>query len=191
MKYFKNDKVYVNFNDLINMPQLASYSLPGIIRKGLGENYIVIDESNRFNFAEFDLPEEVEYFKNQDWIIDYDEYKFMTDEELEEAARRKNQEIQLLIESYNNLSEEEQMNSYHMIRQHRRLWHQLQDLKAINLYRNNELNLDVPEESDLDIQEEVDHKVNEIIFDDICKTKEKSLIKRLIDNINNRSSANR
>lgn len=183
MKYFKNDKVYVNFNDLINMPQLTYDSLPGIIRKGLGKDYIVIDESNRFKFAVFDLPEEVEFFKNQDWIIDYGEYKFLTDEELEEAARRKNLEIQLLIESYNNLSEEEQMNSYHMIRQHRRLWHQLQDLKAINLYRNNKLNLELPEE--------LDYKVNEIIFDDISKTKEKSLIKRIIDNINNRSSANR
>ena len=78
MKYFKDDKVYVNYNDLINMPQLASYSIPGIIRKGLGKDYIVIDESNRFNFAEFDLPEEVEFFKNQDWIIDYGEFDDMT-----------------------------------------------------------------------------------------------------------------
>ena len=40
------------------------------------------------DFDEFDLPEEVEFFSNRDWIIDYGEYKNMSDEEFSSAAEK-------------------------------------------------------------------------------------------------------
>lgn len=180
MKYFKNGKVYVHYNDLINLPQLCEVGSSDLVRKGLGEGYIEIDNSNRYNFAEFDLPEEVEFFRNRDWILDYGEIKLLNEEELERLAQKKFLENQLLIETYNKMSEIEQDNNYELIRQHRRLWHQFKDIMAFHEYRCGNLDLNLPEEVDL--------SVSEIVYNDVCNTKEKSLIKRIFDSLNKRSS---
>ena len=187
MKYFKNGKVYVSYNDLINLPQLSEVGSSDLVRKGLGEGPKEIDDSNRFLFAEFDLPEEVEFFSNRDWIIDYGEYKNMSDEELEKTAQKIFLKNQLLIETYNNMSEQEQDNNYEVIREHMRLWHQFKDLRYIYEYRCGNIALNIPEDID-SISYDTKDVFKQIVEKDLYQTKEKSLIKRIIDSINKKNS---
>lgn len=186
MKYFKNGKVYVQYNDLINLPQLSEVSSSDLVKKGLGYGYKEIDDSNRFNFAEFDKPEEVEFFQNRSWIIDYGTYVNMSDEDLEKEAQKVFLKNHLIIETYNNMSESEQDNNYELIREHMRLWHEFKDLRYIYEYRCGNIELNIP--SDIDCINYNNNVAEQIVVNDIYQTGEKSLIKRIIDSINKRNS---
>ncbi len=94
MKILKENKVYVQKND---MAYINSTDLPipaSIYMRVFGRGITIIDDSNRYEFIEFTKPEEVEYFKSLDWIVDYNAVKDLTEEELiqlgQEIAAEKN-----------------------------------------------------------------------------------------------------
>ena len=46
-----------------------------------GDVFIVTDD-NRYEFVEFSNPEDVEFFKSCDWIINYHDFDEMAEEEI-------------------------------------------------------------------------------------------------------------
>lgn len=68
----------ISFLNRINDPIPAS-----IFFKAYPSGVNITDGSNRFDYLKFEEPEEVEFFKKADYIIDADEYKNLTIEEVE------------------------------------------------------------------------------------------------------------
>lgn len=87
-------------------------SIPSsIIDKVFGQVFIVTDE-NRYEFIEFSSPEEIDFFKKCDWMVDYNTFDDMTEEEIVEYACQINEERNKTATSFNELSEEEREKQY-------------------------------------------------------------------------------
>ena len=113
MKVFANNKVYIQKNDLAYFMRGAEgVSVPSsIIDKVFGQVFIVTDE-NRYEFVEFSSPEEIEFFKKCDWMVDYNLFDSMTEEEIIEYGCQINAERNKIATSFNELSEEEREKQY-------------------------------------------------------------------------------
>ena len=113
MKLFANNKVYVQKNDLAYFMRGAEgVSIPSsIINKVFGQIFIVTDD-NRYDFVEFSSPEEIEFFKKCDWMVDYNLFDGMTEEEIMEYGCQINTERNKIATSFNELSEAEREKQY-------------------------------------------------------------------------------
>ncbi len=82
MKIFNNDKVYVqikDFTDIIEIENVPKSVLSKLIN---GYRIFVISEKNRDSFLEFETQEEIEFFKNQEWIVDFKKCNNLNSNEL-------------------------------------------------------------------------------------------------------------
>ena len=113
MKVFVNNKVYVQNNDLAYfLKGVEGKSVPSSIFNKIFGDVFIVDGSNRNDFVEFTSPEEVEFFRNCDWIIDYDSFNAMSEEEIIEYATHINDERNRIAEEFNSLSVEERKDKY-------------------------------------------------------------------------------
>lgn len=100
MKLFKNDAVYVQKQDIAKLRFLPIPIAKEILQKTFGNTVAVIDRDNCYSFVKFTTLEEIEFFSKQDWIIDYDQVKDLTDDEImnlflkvKEEKRKRIQEL--------------------------------------------------------------------------------------------------
>ena len=116
MKVFTNGKVYVQNNDLQYLLRVCDgISIPSsIINKVFGDVFIVTDD-NRYEFVEFSNPEDVDFFRSCDWIIDYHAFDGMTEEEIINYGSQINDKRNELAEKFNNLPEKEQEKLYEQV----------------------------------------------------------------------------
>ena len=94
MKILKDNKIYVQKNDIAYL-NVTNEAIPAsIYLKVYGRGITIIDDSNRYEFIEFTDPKEIEFFQRLDWIIDYNEVKDLTEEQIiqlgKEVAAEKN-----------------------------------------------------------------------------------------------------
>ena len=82
MKILKDNKIYVQKNDMAYLNSSELDIPASIYMKVYGKGITIIDNSNRYEFIEFTDPKEIEFFQGLDWIVDYDEVKDLTEEEL-------------------------------------------------------------------------------------------------------------
>ncbi|MBR4830329.1 MAG: hypothetical protein IKZ96_00990 [Bacilli bacterium] len=79
MKIFTENAVYVQRKDIDYISNELSIILPAsIITKTYGDGIQLIDSSHSREFIRFTEPEEIEYFRNEDIILDYNEVKGLT-----------------------------------------------------------------------------------------------------------------
>ena len=82
MKILKDNKIYVQKNDMAYLNSSGLDIPASIYMKVYGKGITIIDNSNRYEFIEFTDPKEIEFFQGLDWIVDYDKVKDLTEEEL-------------------------------------------------------------------------------------------------------------
>lgn len=86
MKIFNKEqdkeKVYVQLNDIMELIQSNKPIPASIIDKLFGQEMLIVDDENRDDFVEFDKKEEINFFKKQDWIVDYKKYRDLSPEDL-------------------------------------------------------------------------------------------------------------
>ena len=117
MKVFANGKVYVQNNDLQYLLWAHDISIPSsIIDKAFyGENVFIVTDDNRSEFVEFSNPEDVDFFRSCDWIIDYHAFDGMTEEEIINYASQINDKKNELAEKLNNLPVKIQEKQYRQL----------------------------------------------------------------------------
>ena len=148
MKVFKDNCVYVQMNDLVKLLTLSDGVPDTIMKKVYTEDEIIVDDNNRFRFIKFDLPEEVFFFRRQDWIIDYDTYKELDDEKLEKIAHELFINSEHEAKKYNDLSKDEQNSNYgkNMLVESVKLRHIVHDLRHLSVYKSGVMNMEIPGE---------------------------------------------
>ena len=63
--------------------------IPASIYTKVFTGITIVDDSNRFDFVSFDKEHEVKFFRELEFVIDYDQYKDLTDEQMEEFSKKK------------------------------------------------------------------------------------------------------
>ena len=95
MKIFKNNKCYVEAKDLLNFPVPYFIEIPTC--------------SYEDDFIKFESKEEVEYFKNREDIISYNEIANLSLNELNKKADKINEQIQKLELKWLNSGKQERI----------------------------------------------------------------------------------
>lgn len=130
MKIITDNAVYVQKNDIAYLTQINLTMPLSIFMKfiGCGNGEVTIDNSNKHEFIKFETPEEIEFFKNIDWIIDYNEVKDLTEEENMALGQRIAEEKNALGKIFNSMSEEQRKANMNIFN-----YCQLLDLKMYSL----------------------------------------------------------
>lgn len=104
------EKVYVQYQDLMELiHELDGISIPAsIFDKIFGNGQpLIVDDSNRWEFIEFNQPEEVQFFREQDWIVDFKEVRGLTFDGLIEYGTEVAKEHDAIAVELNKLSRSE------------------------------------------------------------------------------------
>ena len=83
MKVFRDDKVYVQLKDVALLFKTGGYIIPQSVFKKSLRKALDIREETKDNFIMFDTPEELNLFKNIDFIVDFDDIRNMTQDEFD------------------------------------------------------------------------------------------------------------
>lgn len=149
MKVFHNENgrevVYVQMQDLGYLVNESDLSVPESFFTKVFTGMTYITDSNRFDFVKFDDDEDVKFFKELEFIIDFDKYKGLTDEQLERESIKVITEINEIAEKWNSMSEEEQEKNGDLLEQYNDLKHMLKFLTSIYAVKHNEITMPFPE----------------------------------------------
>lgn len=88
MKIFKDNIVYVQLEDLNYIIKKELDFPKNLIPKTIEQGYVFIDEKNQYNFIGYNEKNIVEYFKNLELIVDYDNIKNLSADELNRICNR-------------------------------------------------------------------------------------------------------
>ena len=91
----------------------------------------VVDDNNRFEFVKFNKDHEVKFFKELGFIIDYDQYKDLTDEQLEEEAQKLQIKANDIADKWNAMNEEERKENKSLYQEHRNIGYMIKFLSEI------------------------------------------------------------
>lgn len=146
MKIITDNKAYVQLNDmgcLIN----SNISIPSsIIMKVFGKGATIIDDRNRYEFIEFNEPGEIEFFKNLDWMIDYNSIKDLVEEEIIEMGKKIAEENNAIAQIYNAMTSEEQGNHEDLIFQSELLQFKMFSLRDVLWLKQGHISMKLPDE---------------------------------------------
>lgn len=115
MKILKDNKMYVQKNDMAYLNSSGLDIPASIFMKVFGQGITIIDDSNRYEFIEFSKPEEIDFFKGVDWIVDYNEVKDLTEAQLLELGQSIGNAKGEKIDKFNAMSEAKRRQQYERV----------------------------------------------------------------------------
>lgn len=144
MKIITSEAVYVQKNDIgfLNHTDLA---IPAsIFLKVFGNGITIIDNSNRFEFVKFEEECEIEFFKNLDWIVDYDSVKDLDESQIIELAQVVAQQKNNIASKYLSMTDDEQRANRDMVFECEILDFKMYSLREILWFKQGHLKFDLP-----------------------------------------------
>lgn len=147
MKVVRDDVVYVQLNDLGFLFN-QNFELPIIVFEKVfgGKNgALIVTDSNRYDFMEFQGKEFVDYFTSQSinsFMLDYDKLKNLTMAELMDYGQRLSERRNERANYFNSLSQEERKENMDIVFECEQLMFKMHSLADYVHYRNG--NLEIP-----------------------------------------------
>ena len=83
--------------------------------KVFGNGVTIINDSNRYDFVKFDEESEIEFFKGLDWMIDYNEVKDLSEDEIIKLAKNIEKEREKIATTFNSMSKKEKNQHIDMV----------------------------------------------------------------------------
>lgn len=148
MKIFRNGSVFVQKQDMGLLMQMDSSIPYSIVLKVFGQGTVIIDEENRYEFIRFDDKHEVKFFKEQDWIVNYDDVKDLSQEEFVLLGQKNVQKQIEIAAKYNSLSIKERAKNTDFYDEYQKLQFQFDMLREILWFKQGHIKMDLPEEVD-------------------------------------------
>lgn len=145
MKIFKNNAVYVQKIDLVFLYQLG-IEIPNSITMKINENEL--DNRNMHSFLEFNEENEIEFFRNLDWLVNYDEVKDLSEEYILELLNSIKEEKNNKLEEFNEAPDDDFDTNLRLISEYQSLDFKIYNLKEILLLRKSKIHIKLPFEVD-------------------------------------------
>ena len=169
MKVFTNDKVYVQKQDLaFFLRGVGNLAFPSsIFDKIFGEGIyqpFFVDESNKYDFVEFDKLDEIAFFKKCDWIVDYNMFDGMTKKEIENEANKVLAECDIYTSKHNNLPDDERKNNYKVaLLELEHFNHKIRSIMQIKEYKYGALEFQMPYNEEIVKEETKENRFQKIL----------------------------
>ena len=145
MKIITENAVYVQKNDITYLNH-ADLPIPAsIFMKVFGNDVVIIDDSNRYEFEKFEDDQEIEFFKGLDWIVDYNSVKDLSDNEIIEIGENIIQLRNQITKQFNSMSEDERKENLEMVTQCELLDFKIYSLRDILWFKQGHLKMTLPE----------------------------------------------
>lgn len=148
MKLFHTENgkevVYVQMQDIMHLNQ-SDLPIPASIYTKVFTGVTIVNDSNWFDFVRFDEEHEVRFFRDLEFVIDYDKYKDLTDEQLEEEGQTLAVKANEIAEKWNNMSEEERKQNSNLLQEHENLGYMLNFLSEIYAVKHRKRTMPFPE----------------------------------------------
>lgn len=168
MKIFNTEngkeKVYIQVSDFITLTKVDRPIPASIYLKAM--NYKFKSNNDKYNFIEYTEPEEIEFFKSFDYIVDYKEVKNKNIKELQELAKIANDDANEIAELWNELTDDEKALNKGFTNKYTLLHHKIQDYAFVlwNKQRHIKLNMPIVPDSDaLSIYEKENYTIKSSI----------------------------
>ena len=146
MKITTDNAIYVQKNDIAFLNQTDMPVPASIFMQVFGQGIVIIDDSNRFEFEKFEDASAITFFKEQDWIVDYNAVKDLKEEEFIELGQSIVEEKRRIAEKFNQMTIGEQQNHYDMVTQCELLDFKIYSLRDILWLKQGRLKMQLPEE---------------------------------------------
>ena len=117
MKVITNNTAFVQKNDIAYLIQSDLEIPTSIFMKVFDRDVIIINNRNRYDFVEFDAPEEIEFFKGIDWMIDYNEVKDLSEEGIIKLGQSIVKEKNRIAQKFNFMEINERKRNMGMVTQ--------------------------------------------------------------------------
>lgn len=151
MKIFKNEDgkevVYVQMQDVGFLNSIDDSIPASIYMQVFGNGVTMIGEQNRFDYIRFEQENEVDFFRNLESVVDYNEFANLSLEEIEEKANEIGKKIKLIVNTYNSASQEERIYNTKLLEDFEKLKYRHQWIVTIYSAKCNNEKLSMPDES--------------------------------------------
>ena len=131
MKLFHTENgkemVYVQMEDIMYLNQ-TDIPIPASIYTKVFNGIVIINDSNRFDFVRFDEEHEIKFFSELEFIIDYDQFKDLNDEQLEKEAQQLVTKAKQIANKWNTMNSNERKHNTNLLQEHENLEYMLKFL---------------------------------------------------------------
>ena len=100
---YGKEVAYVQIQDIMYLTYQTIIPKSSSVFSKVFTNFSIIDNSNRFNFIRLTDEDEIKFFKEADFIINYDDYKFLTDEQIKKHIEELQNKVQQTVKKYNHM----------------------------------------------------------------------------------------
>lgn len=138
------ESVYVQMQDIMHLNN-TDMPIPASIYTKVFTGIVIVDDSNRFDFVRFDEEHEVKFFRELDFIIDYDQYKDLTDEQLEEEGQKLATKANEIAERWNAMTPEERQQNSNLLQEHENLGYMLNFLSEVYAVKHGKRSMPFPD----------------------------------------------
>ena len=145
MKVITDNEALVQLNDLLFL-QSSDLAIPSsIILKVFRSGITVIDDTNRYDFVRFTEAEDIEYFRQLDWMIDYGKVKNMSEEELENLLSIMLDKMDFLDKAEQSIPVNQSQKRHELLQAFSLLVFKFCSLRDILWYKQGHISLNLPE----------------------------------------------
>lgn len=164
MKIITENAAYVQKNDLMYLMQADDAIVPASIYLNVfGNGVVVINDSNRFEFVEFNKPEEIEFFKNIDWMINYDDLKDLSIEDIISLGQSITNKKNEIAKEFNGMTPQEKEENMDKVSQCELLKFKIYSLRDIVWIKQGRLKIKFPKENGKDAVSEEKKGISKLI----------------------------
>ncbi len=160
MKIVMDQAVYVQKNDIAHLNQSDLPIPASIMMKVFGGEVVIIDDRNRYEFIKFEDEKEIEFFRQIDWMVDYNEVKDLSDEEFIKLAQTIAHEKNTIAKKYNAMSMQERRKHSEMVTQCELLDFKIYSLRDVLWMKQGNLKIQLPKEV---IDSENDRSIRKLV----------------------------
>ena len=149
MKVFHTENgkeaVYVQMQDIMYLSNETDTPIPTTIFTKVFTGVTIVNDSNRFEFVRFDEEHEVKFFRDLEFIIDFDQYKALSDEQLEDEAQKFGAKANEIAKKWNGMTKEERKQNGSLYDTHRNLGYMINFLSEIYAIKHGKRTMPFPD----------------------------------------------
>ena len=149
MKIITKDCAYVQYTDiaeLIDALIVTKAECPQSVLETCYGTTFTCNSDNQFEFMEFYNEDAIEFFKNLNYMVDYNDIKEASEEALANYSNSLAFDRNKMIQTYNQMSKQKQDEYQEDVELRTRLLdHKIQTLEQFRLFKAGKLRMDLPE----------------------------------------------